>query len=778
MTFEELGVRDDLRRAIEELGFESPMPVQEKVIPHLLSREGDVVALAQTGTGKTAAFGLPLLQRIDPDVNRPQALILSPTRELCLQIGSDLADFSKYMPQVRVLPVYGGSSIESQIRALRQGVQIIVATPGRLIDLIKRGVVNLDDVHTVVLDEADEMLNMGFLDSIDEILASVPADRKMLMFSATMPDEIARIARKYMHDPVEFVVGNRNEGAANVRHIYYMVNARDKYLALKRVADDNPSIYGIIFCRTRRDTQEVADKLIADGYNADALHGDLSQQQRDLVMRKFRDRVITLLVATDVAARGLDVDDLTHVINFGLPDDPAVYTHRSGRTGRAGKTGISVAIIHSREKGKLREIEKKIGKKFERKEVPTPQHIIEKQLYNLADRLERVEVDDEEIAKYLPGISRKLGWLSGEDLLKRVISLEFNRLLDYYRDATALDFIDEKPSREKKERKRPATDAEKDRRTAERGMERIYVNVGKNDGFYAGNLIDMLNHCVAGKRVDVGRIDLLPGYSLFDVTKADGRRVIEGLRGAEWMGKRVYSEVAEADKDYAHASARKKRAGDASGAQEGGEETTYDYFLNRCASAVKVAWKRKEENPAHTGNEEYNYFLSVLFPDKELMIMDYNRVVKDLNGHTAEQLLSVVEQDFEIKEVGETPYKPEQKGKIGMFLDGKWYELKYKGKVSENPVEALDVSILQTKVLQPVLAIEDPKTDNRIEFVGGIRGLKELEKRASKYGGIAFAMFPTDISELFAVADAGLLMPPKSNWFEPKLRSGLFIHKF
>ncbi|MEF2642928.1 MAG: DEAD/DEAH box helicase, partial [Paramuribaculum sp.] len=417
MTFEELGVRDDLRRAIEELGFESPMPVQEKVIPHLLSREGDVVALAQTGTGKTAAFGLPLLQRIDPDVNRPQALILSPTRELCLQIGSDLADFSKYMPQVRVLPVYGGSSIESQIRALRQGVQIIVATPGRLIDLIKRGVVNLDDVHTVVLDEADEMLNMGVLDSIDEILVSVPADRKMLMFSATMPDEIARIARKYMHDPVEFVVGNRNEGAANVRHIYYMVNARDKYLALKRVADDTPSIYGIIFCRTRRDTQEVADKLIADGYNADALHGDLSQQQRDLVMRKFRDRVITLLVATDVAARGLDVDDLTHVINFGLPDDPAVYTHRSGRTGRAGKTGISVAIIHSREKGKLREIEKKIGKKFERKEVPTPQHIIEKQLYNLADRLERVEVDDEEIAKYLPGISRKLGWLSGEDLL-------------------------------------------------------------------------------------------------------------------------------------------------------------------------------------------------------------------------------------------------------------------------------------------------------------------------------------------------------------------------
>ncbi|MDE6650830.1 MAG: DEAD/DEAH box helicase, partial [Paramuribaculum sp.] len=329
-TFEELGVREDLRRAIEELGFENPMPVQEKVIPHLLNEDTDVVALAQTGTGKTAAFGLPVLQRINPEINHPQALILSPTRELCLQIGSDLADFSKYMPAVKVLPVYGGSSIESQIRALKGGVQIIVATPGRLIDLIKRGVVDLSDVHTVVLDEADEMLNMGFLDSIDAILANVPDERKMLMFSATMPNEIARIAKKYMHTPVEFVVGNRNEGSANVKHVYYMVNARDKYLALKRIADDTPNIYAIIFCRTRRDTQEIADKLIQDGYNADALHGDLSQQQRDIVMKKFRDRVITLLVATDVAARGLDVDDLTHVINYGLPDDTAVYTHRSG----------------------------------------------------------------------------------------------------------------------------------------------------------------------------------------------------------------------------------------------------------------------------------------------------------------------------------------------------------------------------------------------------------------------------------------------------------------
>lgn len=558
MTFEELGVSEPLRRAVEELGFENPMPVQERVIPHLLSRDGDVIALAQTGTGKTAAFGLPVLQRIDASVSEPQALILSPTRELCLQIASDLADFSKYMPDVKVIPVYGGSSIESQIRALRAGAQVIVATPGRLIDLINRGVVNLGKVHTVILDEADEMLNMGFLDSINDILDHVPQDRKMLMFSATMPKEIARIAQKYMKDPQEFVVGTRNEGAANVRHIYYMVNARDKYLALKRIADNSPNIYAIIFCRTRRDTQEVAENLIRDGYNADALHGDLSQQQRDLVMQKFRDRVITMLVATDVAARGLDVDDLTHVINYGLPDDAAVYTHRSGRTGRAGKSGVSIAIIHSREKGRLREIERTIGKTFERKEVPTPEHIIEKQLFSLADRIERAQVDEAELDKYLPPVLKKLGWLSGEDLIKRILSLEFHRLLEYYKDAPDIDFIDEKPSRGKKERDaQPRSKEDKDRRTASKGMERIYINAGKKDGFFAGNLIELLNKTIQGPRVDVGRIDLLPSYSLFDVKKADARRIVAALNGADFLGKRLYSEIAEADKDYARASTRR-----------------------------------------------------------------------------------------------------------------------------------------------------------------------------------------------------------------------------
>lgn len=558
-SFEELGVMPELLRAIGDMGFVNPMPVQEQVIPELLGDNRDLVALAQTGTGKTAAFGLPLLQLIDSSRREPQALVLAPTRELCLQIAGDLADFSKYMPEVEVLPVYGGSSIESQIRALRAGVQIIVATPGRLIDLINRGVVSLSGVHTVVLDEADEMLNMGFVDSINEILDHVPDDRKLLLFSATMPAEVAKIAKRYMRGPKEIVVGTRNEGAANVRHIYYMVPARDKYATLKRVADYNPNIYAIIFCRTRRDTQEIADALIHDGYNADALHGDLSQQQRDLTMRKFRDHVTTMLVATDVAARGIDVDDLTHVINYGLPEDTAVYTHRSGRTGRAGKAGTSVAIIHSREKGRLREIERIIGKTFEHKDVPTPERIIEKQLYSLADRLERVVVNEEEIDHYVSGVEKKLSWLSTRDLLKRVLSLEFNRLLDYYKDAPAIENISDKPER-KKHRETSDAPRDKDRRTAERGMASIYVNAGKNDGFYAGNLIDLLNHTVQGPRVDVGRIDLMPGYSLFDVRKADAARVVSALKGTDFLGKRLFSEVADAEKDYARAATRKSKA--------------------------------------------------------------------------------------------------------------------------------------------------------------------------------------------------------------------------
>lgn len=399
-----------------------------------------------------------------------------------------------------------------------------------------------------------------------------------------------------MRNPVEFVVGQRNEGSANVNHIYYMVHARDKYLALKRIADNNPSIYAIIFCRTRRDTQEIADKLIQDGYNADALHGDLSQQQRDLTMKKFRDRVISILVATDVAARGLDVDDLTHVINYGLPDDTAVYTHRSGRTGRAGKTGVSVSIIHSRERGKVRDIEKIIGKKFERKEVPSPEHIIEKQLFNLAHRLECVEVNDEQIDKYFTGVSRKLGWLTGEDLLKRILSLEFNRLLEYYKNAPVIEVVeDKKPQKEKKENvdNKPRTDKEKDRRTAEKGMARVYINLGKADGFYAGNLIEIINKNVTGARVEVGRIDLLSGYSLFDIKKGDAKRVVASLKGCDFLGKRVFSEIADPERDYARASARRNRKVAAGDGDDATEDGNFDQFRRKGRGGKKNSRRKK-----------------------------------------------------------------------------------------------------------------------------------------------------------------------------------------
>ena len=556
-TFTDLGVREDLLKAITELGYEQPMPVQEKVIPHLLNADTDVVALAQTGTGKTAAFGLPTLQRIDTSSSATQALILDPTRELCLQTSNDLTDYSKYIDNLRILPVYGGSSIEAQIKTLRHGVQVIVATPGRLLDLIKRGAVKLNNVHTVVLDEADEMLNMGFVDDINEILSHVPEQRKMLLFSATMPPEIAKIAKNYMHETQEFVVGTKNEGSSNVHHIYYMVNARDKYLALKRIVDYLPNIYGIIFCRTRATTQEVAAQLIQDGYNADALHGDLSQAQRDAVMKKFREHSLQLLVATDVAARGLDVDNLTHIISYSLPDDNDVYNHRSGRTGRAGKKGVSIALIHSRERSKLRQIEKHIGKTFERREVPKPKEIIEKRLFNLADKLEKVEVREEEIETYLGGVIKKLSWLTSEELLKRVLSVEFNRLIDYYKNAPALDYVPEKKEKKSKKDKQgkryddSRTKQEKDSRVAEEGFERIYVNAGKADGFFVTDLIGLINANTNGKRIDIGRIDLLSGYSLFDVKAGQGQTVVNALKNADFYGKRIYSEFAKPDKDYA-----------------------------------------------------------------------------------------------------------------------------------------------------------------------------------------------------------------------------------
>ena len=554
-TFKELGVRDDLLRAIELMGYENPMPIQEMVIPHLLHEDSDVVGLAQTGTGKTAAFGLPTLQRIDTSLRAPQALILDPTRELCLQTKADLEDYARYVDGLSVLAVYGGANIEPQIKAVKRGVQVVVATPGRLQDLIRRGVMKLDNVSTVILDEADEMLNMGFIDDINEILAHVPQQRKMLLFSATMPQEIAALASNYMNSPVEFVAGTRNEASANVRHIYYMVKASDKYNALKRIVDYLPRIYGIVFCRTRASAQEVASQLIQDGYDADALHGDLSQAQRDAVMKKFRERNLQLLVATDVAARGLDVNDLTHIISYSLPDDNDIYNHRSGRTGRAGKQGVSIAIIHSRERNKLRQIEKHIGKVFERREVPKAQEIIEKQLFNLADRLENVEVREEDIAQFLPGVLKKLSWLSGEEVVKRIMSLEFNRLLEYYKDAPVLDIITEQRG-DKKERKarnerNRKPNGQKDRRVGEEGYERVFINVGKSHGFYAPDLIGMINATPQGQHIGIGRIDLLTNYSLFDVRQGDAHKVIRSLRNHDFYGKKLYLEIADANKDYA-----------------------------------------------------------------------------------------------------------------------------------------------------------------------------------------------------------------------------------
>ena len=531
-TFEELGVSPEILKAIKEMGYENPMPVQEEVIPYLLGNGNDVVALAQTGTGKTAAFGLPLIQKIEVKKRVPQALILCPTRELCLQIAGDLNDYSKYIDGLKVLPVYGGSSIESQIRMLKAGVHIIVATPGRLIDLMERKVAKLETIADVVMDEADEMLNMGFTDSINAILEKVPEDRNTLMFSATMSPEISRIAKKYLHDAKEITIGTKNEGSKNVNHIAYLVHAKDKYAALKRIADYYPQIYGIIFCRTRKETQEIADKLIQDGYNADSLHGELSQAQRDLVMQKFRQRHLQLLVATDVAARGLDVNDLTHVINYGLPDDIESYTHRSGRTGRAGKTGISIAIINLREKGKMREIERIINKKFIMGEMPSGKQICEQQLIKLIDDIEKVKVNDEEIESFLPGIYRKLEWLSKEDLIKRVVSMEFNRFLEYYSNAPEIEtpsMNDRRSEREPKGRKDHGSAREKTERKAEKGYTRLFLNVGKTDGFYANQIIELINRNMKKQRTTIGRIDLMQNFSFFEVAENQAQDVIKAM---------------------------------------------------------------------------------------------------------------------------------------------------------------------------------------------------------------------------------------------------------
>lgn len=539
-TFEELGVSEEIRRAITELGFESPMPVQEEVIPYLLGNKNDVVALAQTGTGKTAAYGIPVLQKIDPNDRSTQALILSPTRELCLQISDDLNDFGKYIDGLNVVPVYGGTSIQNQIHSLRHGAQVIVATPGRLIDLMNRGAAKLDSVKNVVLDEADEMLNMGFSESINEIFEGVPSDRNTLLFSATMSKEIEKIAKNYLHDAKEIVVGSRNEGAEHVNHIYYMVNAKDKYLALKRIVDFYPKIFAIIFCRTKKETQEIADKLIHDGYNAESLHGDLSQQQRDLTMQKFRQHLTQLLVATDVAARGLDVDDLTHVINYGLPDDIESYTHRSGRTGRAGKNGTSIAIVHTRERGKMRAIEKVIQKEFVEGKIPTAEEICKKQLYKVMDQIVKADVNEEEIEPFMADINRYFEYIDKEDIIKKIVSMEFGKFLAYYADAPEIlpPSASSKGDRKERGRGKRTEGGKREPRKAEPGYQKLFINLGKTDGFYPGEIMQFLNRNMKNRQ-EVGHIDLLDRICYIEVPEKDAKKVMRAIDGTTYKGRSV-----------------------------------------------------------------------------------------------------------------------------------------------------------------------------------------------------------------------------------------------
>jgi len=542
-SFAKLGLQAELLEAVQELGFQTPTPIQAKTIPHLLSSKQDLIALAQTGTGKTAAYGFPALQLTNIENKGTQTLVLCPTRELCMQISKDLTDFSKHLKGIGIVAVYGGANIEPQIRALNKKAHIVVGTPGRTKDLIRRGKLLLGKVDRFVLDEADEMLSMGFKDDLDFILAETPQRKQTFLFSATMSKEIRAITKKYMSDSIELSVSRINIGAENVTHLYYMVQARDRYELLKRIADINPHIYGIVFCRTRRETKEIANKLMQDGYNADSLHGDLSQAQRDEVMGRFRKNQLQLLVATDVAARGLDVDNLSHIINFNLPDDLEIYVHRSGRTGRAGKSGTSIAIIHTRENRKIKEIEKKFGIEFSKEVAPTGRDICTKQLYSLIDKIEKVQVDEKQIEPFLPAIYKKLEWLNREELIKHFVSSEFNRFLAYYKNARDLN-VSDGPKGEKTGRR--------DNRNI--SFSRLFISAGSKNNLTPARLIGLINEGLDSGDTEIGKIEIMRNFSFFEIDDRKEGQLIKALNGQYFENTRLLVEISQEKPSFSRSS--------------------------------------------------------------------------------------------------------------------------------------------------------------------------------------------------------------------------------
>lgn len=546
-TFLELGLKEPISKALSELGYEKPTVIQEKAIPQIISSVDDLKAFAQTGTGKTAAFSLPILELADENNQNTQAIILSPTRELAVQIGKNIQDFAKHIKGMKVVTVYGGANIEEQIKKLKRGAQIVVGTPGRTVDLINRRALKLGNIQWVVLDEADEMLNMGFKEELDKVLDATPETKQTLLFSATFPKEVEAIAKNYMINPVEISSGEKNTGTDNVKHVYYLVSERTRYPALKRIADINPDIYAIIFCRTRRETQEIATKLIADGYNADSLHGDLSQAQRDNVMEKFRQKNIQMLVATDVAARGLDVNNLTHVINHKLPDQIENYTHRSGRTGRAGNQGISIVLVNNKEKGKISAIERKIKQKFEQQQIPTGNEVCQKQILHLIDRVKTIEVNENEIEGFLPQIYDKLSGLDREELIQRFVSLEFNTFLSYYENAQNLNDL--------------SKDSGKSGKGSSENMTRFFINLGRKDKLNPARLIGLINDQNITEAIDIGAIDILDTFSFFEVDKNFEQETLAAFDAnrPEFSGRSVNIEITKKEKPTGGGGRRRGR---------------------------------------------------------------------------------------------------------------------------------------------------------------------------------------------------------------------------